>query len=83
MALLASYADPADVALALNALQLAQIPVDRRLVIERFPDDVAVIDQSDIANWLVNRPEQFNKRQVLAAFEAARETTLWTPRFAS
>ena len=60
------------------------VPVnDRRLVIERFPDDVAVIDQSDIANWLVNRPEQFNKRQVLAAFEAARETTLWTPRFAS
>ena len=34
MALLASYADPADVALALNALQLAQIPVDRRLVID-------------------------------------------------
>ena len=60
------------------------VPVnDRRLVIERFPDDVAVIDQADIANWLVNRPEQFNKRQVLAAFEAARETTLWTPRFAS
>lgn len=32
-------------------------------------DDVAVIDQSDIANWLVNRPEQFNK----VPAEAARE----------
>ncbi len=60
------------------------VPVnDRRLVIERFPEDVAVIDQLDIANWLVNRPEQFNKRQVMTAFEAARETTLWAPKFVS
>ncbi|WP_341728044.1 hypothetical protein [Brooklawnia sp.] len=58
------------------------VPVnDRRLVVERFPADVAVIDQPDIANWLVNRPEQFNKRQVMAAFNAARETTLWAPKF--
>lgn len=58
------------------------VPVnDRRLVIEHFPDDVAVIDQLDIANWLVNRPEQFGKRQILAAFDAARETTVWTPKF--
>ena len=30
MALLASYSDPADVALALNALQLGKIPVESR-----------------------------------------------------
>ena len=36
------------------------VPInDRRLVIEHFPDDVAVVDQVDVANWLVNRPEQF------------------------
>lgn len=58
------------------------VPVnDRRLVIEQFPDDVAVVDQIDIANWLVNRPEQFGKRQILAAFSAARENTSWTPKF--
>ena len=32
MALLASYSDPADAALALNALQRGKIPVDRRVV---------------------------------------------------
>jgi len=32
MALLASYSDPADAALALNALQRGQIPVNRRVV---------------------------------------------------
>ncbi|MEI6167869.1 MAG: hypothetical protein WCS52_11800 [bacterium] len=32
MALLASYSDPADAALALNALQRGQIPVERRVV---------------------------------------------------
>ena len=59
------------------------VPInDRRLVIEHFPDDVAVVDQVDVANWLVNRPEQFNKRQVLAAFGAARESTIWKPKFA-
>lgn len=58
------------------------VPVnDRRLVIEHFPDDVAVVDQLDIANWLVNRPEQFGKRQILAAFSAARDTAIWTPKF--
>ncbi|MGI5950327.1 MAG: hypothetical protein ACOX61_00560 [Brooklawnia sp.] len=58
------------------------VPVnDRRLVIEHFPDDVAVVDEIDVANWLVNRPEQFNKRQIIAAFNAARESTIWTPKF--
>lgn len=28
------------------------------------------VDRVDVANWLVNRPEQFNKRQVLAVFGA-------------
>lgn len=60
------------------------VPVnDRRLVIERFPEDVAVIDQVDVANWLVNRPEQWGKRQVLAAFGAARDNAIWTPKFAA
>lgn len=59
------------------------VPVnDRRLVIEQYPDDVAVVDQIDVANWLVNRPEQFGKRQILAAFGAARDNTIWTPKFA-
>lgn len=31
MSLLASYSDPADAALAMNALQLGQIPVERRI----------------------------------------------------
>ena len=58
------------------------VPInDRRLVIEHFADDVAVVDQVDVANWLVNRPEQFNKRQILAAFGAARESTIWKPKF--
>lgn len=58
------------------------VPVnDRRLVIEHFPDGVAVVDQFDIANWLVNRPEQFGKRQILTAFGAARESSVWTPKF--
>ncbi len=34
MALLASYSDPADAALALNALQRGQVPVERRVVEE-------------------------------------------------
>lgn len=60
------------------------VPVnDRRLVIEHFPDDVAVVDQLDVANWLVNRPEQFGKRQIMAAFGAARDTAIWTPKFSS
>lgn len=58
------------------------VPVnDRRLVIEHFPTDVAVVDEIDVANWLVNRPEQFGKRQILAAFSAARDSTAWTPKF--
>ncbi|WIY83476.1 hypothetical protein [Propionimicrobium sp. PCR01-08-3] len=58
------------------------VPVDdRRMVIERFPEEVAVLGENDLTNWLVNRPEQFNKRQVLAAFDAARETTLQVPKF--
>ncbi|NLH70721.1 MAG: NERD domain-containing protein [Brooklawnia sp.] len=58
------------------------VPVnDRRLVIEHFPDGVAVVDQLDVANWLVNRPEQLSKRQILAAFGAARESTIWKPKF--
>lgn len=60
------------------------VPVhDRRLVIERFPEDVAVIDQGDVANWLVNRPEQLGKRQILDAFKAARDEAIWTPKFAA
>lgn len=60
------------------------VPVnDRRLVIEHFPEDVAVIEQGDVANWLVNRPEQFGKRQILAAFTAARDSAIWTPKFAA
>jgi len=55
---------------------------DRKLVVEQFPDDVAVLDQIDVANWLVNRPEQLGKRQVMDAFSAARDATLWIPRFA-
>ena len=32
------------------------VPVnDRRLVIEHFPEDVAVIEQGDVANWLVEQ----------------------------
>ena len=54
---------------------------DRRLVVEQFPEDVAVIDEIDVANWLVNRPEQFGQRQILGAFEAARSATAWTPKF--
>lgn len=58
------------------------VPVnDRRLVVEQFPEDVAVIDEIDVANWLVNRPEQFGQRQILGAFEAARSATAWTPKF--
>lgn len=60
------------------------VPInDRRLVIEQFPDDVAVIDQLDVANWLVNRPEQFGRRQIMAAFSAARDAAIWTPKFAA
>ena len=59
------------------------VPVhERRLVIERFPLDVAVIDPGDIANWLVNRPEQMGKKDILTAFSAARDKVTWSPRFA-
>lgn len=58
------------------------VPVhERRLVIERFPLDVAVIDPGDIANWLVNRPEQMGKKDILTAFSAARDKVTWSPRF--
>lgn len=58
------------------------VPVnDRRMVIEHFPADVAVIDEVNVANWLVNRPEQFSKRQILATFSAARDSTVWSPKF--
>ena len=60
------------------------VPVnDRRLIVEQFPTDVAVLDEIDVATWLVNRPEQFGRRQIMMAFEAARSATVWTPRFVS
>lgn len=54
---------------------------DRKLTVEHNPDDVAVIDEVDVAQWLVNRPEQFGKRQILTAFSAARDATVAMPRF--
>ncbi|EPH07033.1 hypothetical protein HMPREF1531_00080 [Propionibacterium sp. oral taxon 192 str. F0372] len=59
------------------------VPVnERRLVIERFPVDVAVVDPGDVANWLVNRPEQMGKKDILEAFSAARDRATWSPKFA-
>lgn len=54
---------------------------DRRLVIDHSPEDVSIVDEIDVANWLVNRPENFGKRQILSAFTAARDNSLVMPRF--
>lgn len=54
---------------------------DRRLTIRRSPRDVSIVDEIDVANWLVNRPENMGKRQILSAFSAARENCLSMPRF--
>ena len=54
---------------------------DRKLTVEHSPDDVAVIDEIDVAGWLVNRHEELSRRQIISAFAAARERSAWMPRF--
>lgn len=54
---------------------------DRRLVVESFPQQVAILGESDLTNWLVNRPEQLGKKQILTAFGVARDLTLQPPKF--
>lgn len=57
------------------------VPVqERRLVVERSPLDISVIDPGDIANWLVNRPEQMAKKDILTAFSTARDKATWSPK---
>ncbi len=53
----------------------------RKLTIDHQSDDVAVLDEIDVAEWLLNRPEQFTKQQILSAFSAARDASVLKPRF--
>lgn len=60
------------------------VPIeDRQLTVDQQPYAVQVVDEDGLVDWLINRPEELTKRQILAAYNAARNTSSWGPQFSS
>lgn len=58
------------------------VPIDdRQLTVDQQPYAVQVLDEDGLVDWLVNRPDELTKRQVLAAYNAARNSSSWGPKF--
>lgn len=57
------------------------VPVnDRKLTIDQQPYQVEVIGNESVTEWLLNRPEELGRRQILQAFEAARTSRTKRPQ---
>lgn len=57
------------------------VPVnDRKLTVDQQPYAVEVMGDHGLAEWLVNRPEELSKQQIIAAYNAARSNARWRPK---
>lgn len=57
------------------------VPVnDRKLTVDQQPYAVEVMADDGLAEWLVNRPEELTKQQIIAAYNAARSKSEWRPK---
>ncbi|MFT8396030.1 nuclease-related domain-containing protein [Propionibacterium sp.] len=58
------------------------VPVkDRRLIIQKAPGDVEVIERAGLSEWLLDRPEELDEHEVITSYAVARQATSWQPRW--